>query len=540
MCGVGGYALNKRHRGSFPVRKFSERLLLELESRGTDATGFIAVMNGTKAKPELAKLQYHRSASKASEFIKGYKINPLAHTALLHTRHMTKGDPKLLENNHPLNLNTCYVIHNGKIENDDALIKELGYEEARKGEVDSFAIPCALEGTGWGDVADIKESLKSLQGYMAIAAIDPFKKPGKILLAKGENSPLAALVTPHGVFWASTSEALKNAWGDVLGTPPKEIVHVAGKPGIYHFTEGDFWILDTLGETVKITPGRFDVTKMTSAGSRGVSHLSGGTSRGDVRYGNAYSRDERDFTCWPDSKRCVFCDDCSDCNYDTCECYEGNPKHPRLNSDETFLKMINKWPAFKSHCERLHLDESLLMRSKTNPTKGSNSEAQSKDKPWKIGSRIVTVPSSICEIGKPSTELVEAKVNCYYCNALHGLNDMRVVTAAVVGTDIAYECKSCQNLTINKGTPIGHKKTLDKRIKEYTNSAVAQNTCVEVAIQETAWEFGVEASFVKLVVFYCPVKKDDPKDWNDFIGTIKRAFIVNLDIKRELKQMRGM
>lgn len=213
MCGIAGIYIrsDKVLADHDRIERMVDALLLEIEARGTHATGFVAITRDGKAVID-------KDAKKASEFIETREAIPHnVRSILLHTRFTTKGSEKDNLNNHPVLWGSCYTTHNGAINNDDDLFKEHGYK--RHGEVDTEIIAAHLGNTDFS-TEQIKEALGHFRGNMAIAVVDPIKFPNKVLLAKGDSSPLNIIDRGDYVIWASLSKSIEDAWGNVIGTPP--------------------------------------------------------------------------------------------------------------------------------------------------------------------------------------------------------------------------------------------------------------------------------------------------------------------------------
>lgn len=520
ICGIAGFALNGKSRGEFPADALCRELLLEIETRGKDATGFLSVSKASRGnKP---KLQYTRLDVTAEEFIKTHTVDAKAHTALLHTRNATQGHQSILVNNHPVMWDSCFVTHNGHIGNDDEVLKEaLGddWKNKRVGEVDSFAIPVALKHHGWAEAEDIKQSLHMLRGGFAIAAVDPIKQPGKLLLAKGVSSPLHVLTTPQGVFWASTEDAIINAWGKVLGTPPKAKAKKPGDFGMQSLNEGDFWHMDTSKDNISIVSGKFDINR-----NYGTQHQTGPWQ---------YRPEEREWTCWPDTKNCIFAEDCGHCHDNSCKCYEGNFSHPKLNNDVTFKYAINQFSAFKRHCEKFGLGEEVISRD-ANPTRGTTIP---RNTTGSNGGTHGTTRGTVFN-GTGARGNVVSYSKCFYCGDMKDEADMIRVTT---GTSVVFKCAVC--ITIQKHREeegeMGHDPILDPIIKRRT--AIAKTACdtVDQAIAETAFEYKVEVNFVRYVLFYQPKASDqkDQPDYFAFCAALRENFNENIKLINELRQM---
>ena len=233
MCGIAGVYLKDKKAGSKKkAEEFANALLLEIESRGRQATGFVSI--GWDKSVKLDKAD-----KTASEFIKEREeFQDDVQAFFLHTRLWTKGRPEEMGNNHPVSYNNCFAVHNGSIWNDDELFEEEGLK--RHFQVDSEIIPALLNKYGVDHPEKIRTALEKLGGPLAIAAFD-LRHPSRLILAKGANSPLHVFENQSVIVWASTHSAIKEAWGKVIGTPPKS-------DKIKYFKEGTFAIADDYKE----------------------------------------------------------------------------------------------------------------------------------------------------------------------------------------------------------------------------------------------------------------------------------------------------
>ena len=212
-------------------------MLLGIENRGTDATGFVASTFDAETILDKKDIQ-------ASDFVKSRKRLPKGtQTVLLHTRFATQGPPEVWANNHPVFSGSVFTVHNGTIRNDTTLFKK--YDLDRVGTVDSEIIPALLYKYGFEE-AD--KAFAEMTGGFATASIDPIRYPGQVVLAANGNWPLVLLESKNFVVWASTLRAIKDAWGAVLGTPP-------GDKSFEEFGAGDMAIIN--GEEVDRRPEGF-------------------------------------------------------------------------------------------------------------------------------------------------------------------------------------------------------------------------------------------------------------------------------------------
>lgn len=231
MCGIMGiHFKNPRDMGLShdQLECLVDELLLGIEPRGTHATGLLVV--DRKNKPFLEKADV-----KASTFVKFRTTLPKrVRTILGHTRFATQGEPHILENNHPIQYNSCYAIHNGHINNDSELFAE--YDLDRIAQVDSEIIPALFDKFGL-DKAHL--ALQELDGGYATAVVDPERFPGVTVLAKGWASPVEYVETKYALVWASTQSALSDACYVAMGFRPKanRIQHL--DPGELLYADGD-------------------------------------------------------------------------------------------------------------------------------------------------------------------------------------------------------------------------------------------------------------------------------------------------------------
>ena len=86
-----------------------------------------------------------------------------------HNRLATQGSETNNENNHPFSNNTCTIVHNGIISNDDELKKQYGFDY--KAETDSAIVPALIDHyirDGKDEIDAIKEGVEELRGSYSI------------------------------------------------------------------------------------------------------------------------------------------------------------------------------------------------------------------------------------------------------------------------------------------------------------------------------------------------------------------------------------
>lgn len=257
------------------LERFADKLLLGIEPRGDHATGFVATTFDRKTVLDKKDAPAHDWIKERKEFPEGVQ------TVLLHTRFATKGSPSIWANNHPVFYGSVFTVHNGTIYNDDELFVK--HELERLAEVDSEIIPAMLDKHTF-EHADL--AFAELGGGFATASIDPVRYPGTLVLGKGGTWPIVTYDTNDFIVWASTQKAIEDAWGAVLGTPPKK--------GYVTLGSGDVWIIENDKITKK--PSAFkhqSYTRTTSWKGSG----SGNT------YANDYSDWDDEWEDWYGTRR---------------------------------------------------------------------------------------------------------------------------------------------------------------------------------------------------------------------------------------------
>jgi glucosamine 6-phosphate synthetase-like amidotransferase/phosphosugar isomerase protein len=181
MCGIAGYSLKPESPVSRTLA--AQALLAGIAERGADAVGYASRSDdGTIA---ITKLR-----GGASALLDEIVVPAGAHQTLIHVRDYTKGHPEITANNHPIRHGSVVGIHNGLIENDDALLERYGLERQEpETTVDSEAI------------------FAQMRGAMAAAWLDE-RDPVTLYLARGMARPLWIGQTDTDLYFASTQRAL--------------------------------------------------------------------------------------------------------------------------------------------------------------------------------------------------------------------------------------------------------------------------------------------------------------------------------------------
>lgn len=209
MCGIAG--IHRRTEVKVErAGRFADELLVAMETRGRDSTGWLAMLDS-------GKVQHERSMLRASVYVYGRsRFNGDFRTLILHTRFATVGSRTLL-NAHPVINGTCAAVHNGTIRNHREVFDMMATDGIKRhAQVDSEVIPAVVSWGGWENAA---EALSLLDGGMATAVVSK-DHPGELLLARLSGYPLHYLINDHMIVWASTRQAIQQAWTRTYGGQP--------------------------------------------------------------------------------------------------------------------------------------------------------------------------------------------------------------------------------------------------------------------------------------------------------------------------------
>ena len=198
MCGIVGAAAQ---RNVIPLLVDG---LKRLEYRGYDSAG-VAV----QSKQSL--LERVRKVGKVAELIRALDENPVSgHTGIAHTRWATHGEPSE-QNAHP---HVCHervaVVHNGIIENHDALRaqqQQAGYRFTSQTDTEVIVhqIDHYLD-EGQDLLAAVSSTVADLEGAFALGVIDK-DEPGRLIAAR-RGSPLVIGIAEGEMLIASDIAAL--------------------------------------------------------------------------------------------------------------------------------------------------------------------------------------------------------------------------------------------------------------------------------------------------------------------------------------------
>lgn len=213
MCGIIGYT------GYSQARDVLLKGLKTLEYRGYDSAG-IAVYNKnynevlvTKCKGRVAALDE-----------KATKIEGT--TGIGHTRWATHGGVSD-QNSHPHKFGSVTLVHNGIIENYEAIKNQLGVEKMLKSQTDSEVV-AALISTYYNQSGEpekaIIKAIKELKGTFALAIM--FDDIPDTIYAIRNVSPIICCKNDNGVYIASDITAIGEYSKDYFVIPELAIVKI--------------------------------------------------------------------------------------------------------------------------------------------------------------------------------------------------------------------------------------------------------------------------------------------------------------------------
>jgi len=197
MCGIIGIASNKS------VSTNIVESLKRLEYRGYDSAGLATLNNN-----QIQEKKCTGRVEKLEQIL--FKNPSLGSVGIGHVRWATHGVPNEI-NAHPHSSEEVSVVHNGIIENSDALKKELELKGAKfKSQTDTEVITLMLteEIKKEIPIIAVQNTLKKLKGSFALGII--FKNFNDLIIGARRGSPLAVGYAKDENYLGSDSYALKS------------------------------------------------------------------------------------------------------------------------------------------------------------------------------------------------------------------------------------------------------------------------------------------------------------------------------------------
>lgn len=218
MCGVTAMSRATKGTSILDGRQFLRAALTAIEVRGEHATG------AAWGDPKDGHPYYWKEQGRARTVVQQAPFPVGMRTAIGHTRYATKGSPKKDDNNHPVLAPGIVLVHNGRVDNDDAIFGATGIH--RQGEVDSEALAALLaspEVFGADHPADL---LTLVQGVAAVAWLN-VGEPDVLHLARLAVRPMTLGWTRRGdLVMSSTPQTLRHT-GQLTGVRLERIEQVA-------------------------------------------------------------------------------------------------------------------------------------------------------------------------------------------------------------------------------------------------------------------------------------------------------------------------
>jgi glucosamine 6-phosphate synthetase-like amidotransferase/phosphosugar isomerase protein len=210
MCGIATISIGRSARKRIPYEKLrglTSELLVELSSRGMDASG-IAVINEGDAHVFKKALRPRRLVVRPRFEDILQKIGPDTNFILLHSRAASVGGNKNNFNNHPIVADPIIGIHNGTLHNDMQLFRSFKDHFKPEGSVDSEVIFRMLNmylNKGLAPKQAMQMVSQQLVGAFTGAAVD-LRRTNQMLMFKFGRE-LAVLNLPHYDVVVAVSEA---------------------------------------------------------------------------------------------------------------------------------------------------------------------------------------------------------------------------------------------------------------------------------------------------------------------------------------------
>ncbi|UTA47954.1 glutamine--fructose-6-phosphate transaminase (isomerizing) [Simiduia sp. 21SJ11W-1] len=218
MCGIVGAVASRNVTG----------ILIEglkrLEYRGYDSAG-VAVIT------ENGELAVRKAVGKVKGLTDKLEASPaIGHTGIAHTRWATHGKPTEL-NAHPHTSGNIAVVHNGIIENHEALRTELkaaGYTFVSETDTEVVAHLVHQLVSGGASLKDaVTRAVAKFDGAYALAVVD-LNRPDELLACRS-GSPLVLGLGIEENFVASDQMALRQVTDRFVFLQEGDLVHLQGK-----------------------------------------------------------------------------------------------------------------------------------------------------------------------------------------------------------------------------------------------------------------------------------------------------------------------
>ncbi len=195
MCGLFGVLLAPGERSPEAWQSIADLFtagLVDNQARGRDATGVALIRDDGTFRLYKASLPAARFTTDPYYKSLLRRVEERTTAMIGHARLPTKGDPACYCNNHPILVGNVVGVHNGHVENDDALFAH--YSLPRTGEVDSEIIFRMLNELAPSRdparyVADVAKIIGEMNGIITMLSVD-LRRPHWLLIVKN-GAPLS-------------------------------------------------------------------------------------------------------------------------------------------------------------------------------------------------------------------------------------------------------------------------------------------------------------------------------------------------------------
>lgn len=202
MCGITAMSRNTNGSSIPDGRQFLRAALTAIEVRGEHATG------AAWGHPQDGHPYYWKTAGRARAVVDSAPFPTGMRVAIGHTRYATKGSPEKELNNHPVLAPGVVLVHNGRVDNDDAIFGMTGLP--RQGEVDSEALAAVLASPELARGGHPAQLLELVKGVAAVAWLN-VDEPDVLHLARLAVRPMTLGWTRKGdLVMSSTLQTLRH------------------------------------------------------------------------------------------------------------------------------------------------------------------------------------------------------------------------------------------------------------------------------------------------------------------------------------------
>lgn len=253
ICGIWGisYGPLGPDGEEWTASEFAEILFPAVVHRGPHAYGWMSFNPA-----DGITIEKHIGRADTKKALATMRLDHQAKWVVGHVRYATHGDPKNLNNNHPLVHGSIVGVHNGVLRNYASILRETGREKDNT-QVDSEAIFAAVH--KWG----MRGGLARIQGDM-VTVFANTAHPDVLRIARSHGRPLVYATTPNGsLIFASECAVIEATGIDLIG----------GQTPYYDLTGRNRMLTVRQGRITERTQYRSDSWKSFEGGVSGITDL---------------------------------------------------------------------------------------------------------------------------------------------------------------------------------------------------------------------------------------------------------------------------